>query len=156
MIGWLLDTNVVGSLLSMAGAPSVRSWVAGQDEHRLFISVLTLGEIEKGIHNLAEDDPARSRHMLSLAMLEDRFADRVLGLENRVVRRWGRLSGTILRTTGKAPSVIDTLLAATAIEHDLHLATRNVRDVVHTGASVFNPWTDDAAGFPVAGRLPRR
>jgi predicted nucleic acid-binding protein len=52
--------------------------------------------------------------------------------------------------------VVDSLLAATALEHDLHLATRNVRDIAETGASVFNPWTDDATRFPVTGIPPRR
>lgn len=150
MIGWLLDTNVLASLIAPAGAPSVKAWAAGQDESRLFLSVLSLAEFDKGIHNLAETDPARRRHAISLAMLEARFDGRVIGLGDPVVRRWGRLSGTVRRTTGIAPSVVDTLLAATAVEHDLHLVTRNVRDMAGTGASVFNPWTDDPAGFPLA------
>ena len=155
MIGWLLDTNVVGSLMAAAGAPSVKAWAAAQDEHRLYLSVLTLAEIDKGIANLPDDDPARSRYQIALAMLEERFRGRVLPLADPIVRRWGRLSGTALRTTGAAPSVIDTLLAATAIEHDLHLVTRNVRDVAASGASIFNPWTDDPAAFPATG-TPRR
>lgn len=156
MIGWLLDTNVVASLMSPNGAPSVKGWAAAQDEHRLFISILTLAEIDKGIHNLPEDHPSRARHVVALAMLEERFVGRVLPLSDAVVRRWGRLSGAVLRATGTAPSVIDTLLGATAIEHDLHFVTRNVRDVQGVGASVFNPWTDDASAFPVAGTPPRR
>lgn len=154
MIGWLLDTNVVASLMATGGAPSVKAWAATQDEHRLFLSVLTLGEIEKGIHNLPDDDPARTRYILSLAMLEDRFRGRVLSVSDPVVRRWGRLSGAIKRSSGGSPSVIDTILAATALEHDLHFATRNTRDVAGSGASVFNPWTDDVKGFPLAP-LPR-
>lgn len=156
MIGWLLDTNVVASLMSPNGAPSVKAWASAQDEHRLFISVLTLAEIDKGIHNLPDDHPSRSRHVVALAMLEERFAGRVLPLGDAVVRRWGRISGTIMRETGMAPSVVDTLLGATAVEHDLHFVTRNVRDVQGIGVSVFNPWTDDAADFPVAGAPPRR
>ncbi len=156
MIGWLLDTNVIASLMAANGAPSVKAWTATQDEHRLFISTLTLAEIDKGIHNLPDDHPARPRHVVALAMLEARFAGRVLPLDDATVRRWGRLSGAILRTTGRAPSVVDSLLAATALEHDLHLATRNVRDIAETGASVFNPWTDDATRFPVTGIPPRR
>jgi hypothetical protein len=75
--------------------------------------------------------------------VELRFTGRTLSISDAVVRRWGRLSGTIQQTTGKAPPVVDTLLAATAIEHDLCLVTRNVRDVRDTGAALFNPWTDD-------------
>lgn len=156
MIGWLVDTNVVGSLMAAHGAPSAKAWAAAQDEHRLFLSVLTLAEIDKGIHKLDDDDPARSRHLIALAMLEERFSGRVLPVSDAVARRWGRLSGAMLRADGRPPSVIDTMLAATALEHDLHFVTRNVRDVAGSGASVFNPWTDDAAAFPVAGIPPRR
>ena len=68
----------------------------------------------------------------------------------------GRISGALQRSTGKAPQVIDTLLAATAIEHDLYLATRNVVDVRETGAAVFNPWHDDPAAFPLTRRFVLR
>lgn len=154
MIGWLLDTNVVASLMASGGAPSVKAWVATQDEYRLYLSVLTLGEIEKGIHNLPDNDPARTRYVLSLAMLEERFRGRILSVSDQVVRRWGRMSGATKRLSGVSPSVIDTMLAATALERDLHLVTRNTRDVAGSGASVFNPWTDDATAFPLAP-MPR-
>lgn len=150
MIGWLLDTNVVGSLMSPAGAPSVAQWAEGQDEERMFLSILTLAEIAKGIHNLAADDPARSRHAGTLGALEARFAGRILPLSDPVVMRWGAISGAVRRDTGHPPSVVDTLLAATAIEHDLYLVTRNVKDVRLSGAAIFNPWQDDPAGFPLA------
>ena len=70
-------------------------------------------------------------------------------MSDAVVRRWGRLSGDIKRASGKAPEVIDTLLAATAIEHDLCLVTRNVKDVRHSGAAIFNPWIDDPRLFAI-------
>lgn len=149
MIGWLLDTNVVGSLISPVGAPSVATWAAGQDEDRMFLSILTLAEIAKGIQNLAPEDPARSRHAGTLGALEARFAGRILPLSDPVIMRWGVISGTVRRTTGHPPSVIDTMLAATAIEHDLYLVTRNVKDVMLSGAAIFNPWKDDPAAFPL-------
>ncbi len=140
MKGWLLDTKVIASLTSPNGAPSVRRWAAGQEEERLFISILTVGEFEKGIHHLPVADPARQRYAAALAALEVRFSGRILGISDRVVRRWGALSGTIRRDSGHSPPVIDTFLAATAIEHDLCLVTRNVRDVVATGAELLDPW----------------
>jgi len=152
LIGWLLDTNVIASLIAANGAPSVKAWAAAQDEDRLYLSVLTLGEYEKGVHNLRDDHPDRLRHMATVAALEARFAGRILPISDRVVRRWGQISGGVRRDHGGAPPVIDTLIAATAIEADLHLVTRNVRDVVHSGASVFSPWTDDGAAFPVIAR----
>ena len=62
----------------------------------------------------------------------------------------GVISGTAKRLSGHAPPVIDTLLAATALEHDLYLVTRNVRDVRASGAAVFDPWADDPAKFPLS------
>jgi predicted nucleic acid-binding protein len=149
VIGWLLDTNVVAALIAADGAPSVRRWIAGQEESRLYLSILTLAEYDKGIHNLPSDHPNRSRYIAARDALEARFAGRTLALDNRVVRRWGVISGEVKRAIGHAPGVIDTMLAATAIEHRLFLATRNVRDVRHSGAAIFNPWEDDPAHFPL-------
>jgi len=149
LIGWLLDTNVVASLMASGGAPSVSAWVAAQDEERMYLSILALAEMDKGIHNLATEDPARSRYVGTLSALEARFDGRILSVTNSVVRRWGTISGTIRRDTGHPPPVIDTLLAATAIEHDLYLVTRNTKDVKLSGAALFNPWKDDPAAFPL-------
>jgi predicted nucleic acid-binding protein len=149
LIGWLLDTNVIASLIAPNGAPSVKAWAASQDESRLYLSVLTLAEYEKGIHNLADDHPDRPRHRATAAALGARFEGRVLPISDAVVLRWGQISGRVRRDVGAAPPVIDTLLAATAIEADLHLVTRNVRGVLDSGASVFSPWTDDPSAFPI-------
>jgi len=152
VIGWLLDTNVVAELANPHGTARVHAWAAAQDERRLYLSILTLGEYEKGLHNLPEDSAIRPRIEGALAALEARFAGRLLAVNDAVVRRWGAISGAVKRATGQTPPVIDTMLAATALEHDLYLATRNVRDVQHSGAAVFNPWTND----PASGRLKRR
>lgn len=147
MKGWLLDTNVIAALINPNGAPSVKAWAAAQDEHLFYMSILTLGEYDKGIHHLDVDHPERSRYIAARDALEARFADRILPVSNVVVRRWGMISGSVKRQTGHAPSVIDTLLAATALENMLFLVTRNVKDVRHSGAPVFNPWEDDPAEF---------
>ena len=149
MKGWLLDTNVVASLIAPGGAPSVKAWAAGQPEGLLHLSVLTLGEYDKGIHNLADDHPDRARYIGAGDAMAARFEGRVLPVGDAVVRRWGRLSGAIRRDTGHPPPVVDTLVAATAMEHELYLVTRNTRDVLLTGAALFDPWRDDAADFPV-------
>jgi toxin FitB len=151
LIGWLLDTHVVGALMSPTEAPSVKAWAAGQDEERMFLSILTLAEIDQGIHRLPPEDSARSRFAGTLAALEARFAGRILPLCDAIVRRWGAISGAARRETGHPPPVVDTLLAASAIEHGLYFATRNVRDVRSSGAALFNPWQDDPADFPLAG-----
>jgi toxin FitB len=136
----LLDTNVIASLIALNGAPGVKAWAKERDESALFISVLTLGEYDKGIPKLAWSDPNRSRFIAVLDALEERFSGRVLSVTDSIVRRWGHIAGTIHRETGHPPSVIDTMLAATAREHDLCFATRNVRDVEKAGVSFLNPW----------------
>jgi hypothetical protein len=151
--GWLLDTNVVAALINPNGAPSVKEWARDQAEDSFFISILTLAEYDKGIHNLAPDHTDRPRYKAARDALAMRFKDRILGVGNPVVLAWGRLSGEIRRTSGHPPPVIDTMLAATAIEHELYLVTRNTKDVSATGAVVFDPWNDDPDRFPLASRL---
>lgn len=147
MIGGLLDTNVISELARPDCDPNVAAWGRAQDEDSLFISVLSLGEYDKGVNNLPVESPARWRIEAAVAALEARFSGRIVSLNNATVRRWGRISGDVRRTTGKAPPVIDTLLAASAIENDFYFVTRNVKDVRDSGAAVFNPWNDDPAGF---------
>ena len=155
MKGWLLDTNVVAALINPRGASSVKSWAAQQDEETFHISMLTLAEYDKGIHNLPDDHVDRPRYIAARDALAERFGARVLSVNDEVARRWGRISGEVKRASGQAPPVIDTLLAATAIDHDLYLVTRNVKDTKSSGATVFDPWTDSPAKFPLSPRSGR-
>jgi toxin FitB len=150
--GWLVDTNVIASLIAPSGAESVKQWARGIDERRLFISILTLAEYDKGIAKLPADDANLPRYIGARDALEARFADRILSLDDRIVRRWGVISGRVKGQTGHAPPVIDTLLAATAIEANLYLASRNTRDLASSGAAVFDPWRDDVAAFPLTSQ----
>lgn len=149
MNGWLLDTNVVASLTAIDGAPSVKAWAGAQDESRFYLSVITLAEYDKGVHQLREDDPRRARYAANRDLIEARFRRRILPVTDAVVRRWGAIAGRVKRDTGHAPPVVDTLLAATALEASLYLVTRNRRDVEDSGASIFSPWEDDAREFPL-------
>jgi predicted nucleic acid-binding protein len=155
MIGWLVDTNVIASLIAPNGAPSVKGWARLVDETRLFISILTIAEYDKGIANLADDDPNRLRHIATRDAIEARFHSRILPLGDKTIRRWGEISGRIKRETGHPPPVIDTLLAATAIEANLYLVSRNTKDLRRSGAAVFDPWQDDIAAFPISGARRR-
>ena len=124
------------------------AWAENHSERDFYISVLTLGEYDKGLHNLPAASPSRRRIGAGIRAIEVQFGGRILPVSDAIVRRWGRISGEILFTTGRAPEVIDTLLAATAIEQGLVLATRNVRHVQDTGARIFNPWEDDPGSPP--------
>jgi toxin FitB len=137
------------------GARSVKAWARAVNESELFISILTLAEYDKGIANLKSGEPSALRHAATRDALENRFVGRILPLSNNVVRRWGAISGAVKRDTGHPPPVIDTLLAATAIEAKLYLVSRNSRDLAHSGAVVFDPWRDDIAAYPVT-KPPRQ
>lgn len=149
MKGWLLDTNVIAEVSGAKPDARVRKWISAQEESTLYLSVLTLAEYEKGIHNLPETDSRRSRLRTAVALLEARFQGHVLSLTDAIVRRWGVISGETKRATKHAPSVVDTLLAATAIENRLYFVTRNMQDVIRSGATLFNPWQDDPSAFPI-------
>ncbi len=145
--GWLFDTNVVSAVSAADTAPHVRDWIAGLAPERCFISVLTLGEYDKGIANLPEDHAERPRLHGLREDVATRFAGRILPVDVAVARRWGSISGSILGSTGTAPPPIDTLIAATAIEHNLYLVSRDVHDLRPSGAAIFNPWTDKPGHF---------
>ena len=149
MNGWLLDTNVIAEVSGAKPDRKVAAWIESQPEHMLYLSILTFAEYQKGLEHLSPGDKRRQRLKGAIAKLAERFSGRVLSLSDPIVLRWGAISGEVKRATGQSPSVVDTQLAATAIEHDLYFATRNVSHVMHSGAAIFNPWTDDPAEFPL-------
>jgi hypothetical protein len=141
--GWLLDTNVIAEVSGARPDPRVAAWFEAQPEHTLYLSILTLAEYRKGIERLEPADKLRQRLEHAVAALAERFEGRVLPVSNDVALRWGAISGQVKRLTLHSPPVIDTLLAATALAHNLYLTTRNVTDVAESGATIFNPWKDD-------------
>lgn len=154
MRGWLLDTNVVSELHRPRPSPIVADWLRILPPERSFISVLTLAELDQGIERLDADNPNISRYISFRHRTEVRFKGRTLSVSDPVVRAWGVAVGRRLRTPPGVVPAVDALIAITAVHHRLHFATRNIRDVVGLGASVFNPWTDDPAAFPIEGRGP--
>ena len=149
MNGWLLDTNVIAEMSGARPDSKVAKWFKAQAEPSLFLSILTFAEYQKGIEHLPPGDKRRPQLQRAVFALEERFAGRVISVSDEIALRWGAISGQVKRNTGHAPSVIDTLLAATAIQHNLYLATRNVAHVVNSGATIFNPWHDDPVLFPL-------
>lgn len=138
MSGFLLDTNVISELVRPRPEPKVKAWIEATDENLLYLSVLTLGEIRKGITSLAN---ATRRVTLETWLDSDlvlRFAGRILSIDQAIADRWGRLAAQV----GSRSSfpVIDGLLAATALQHNLTLVTRNLRDFGGTGVPLFDPW----------------
>lgn len=139
MSGFLLDTNVISEMVKPKPHSGVMKWIGDTDESLLYFSVVTLGEIRKGI--ASRSDAVRNARLESwLHELLSRFSERILPVDLAVADRWGRLAGTS-QARGLALPVIDSLLAATALHYNLTLVTRNVGDVQGTGVDLFNPWT---------------
>lgn len=137
-MSYLIDTNILSELRRKSANPGVVEWFAQRPATTLYLSVLTLGEIRKGI----EGDSDCSRRQVLLDWLETDlpafFTGRVLSVDAAVADRWGRLV-----TAARRPlPVIDSLLAATALEHDLVLITRNVKDFTGLPVEIFNPWSN--------------
>jgi toxin FitB len=139
MKGFLLDTNVISELVKPQPDTKVTAWISSIDERLLCLSTLTLGEIRKGIESL----PITPRRLALEGWLEldlpDRFYGRILSVDDAVADRWGRMTASAASKKCELP-VIEGLLAATALQHDLILVTRNTRDLQATGAAVLNPW----------------
>ena len=137
MSGFLLDTNVISELVRKMPEPKVVQWIEDTDEELLYLSVLTMGEIRKGI--TSHPDAARRVKLEAWLSreLKQRFVGRILSLDENVADRWGIIIGLAATPI----PVIDGLLAATALEYNLTFVTRNTRDVSATGVPVFNPWT---------------
>lgn len=139
MRGFLLDTNVLSELVRLSPEPRVVDWIKSADENLLHISVLTIGEISKGVSVLPEGK-MRTQLLKWLDVdLRLRFARRTLAIDEDVALRWGGLAGQA-KKSGRPLGVIDGLLAATAGVHDLVIVTRNVKDFDHLEVVTINPW----------------
>jgi predicted nucleic acid-binding protein len=136
--GFLLDTNVASEMVKSKPDPRVMKWLAEADELLLHFSVVTLGEIRKGI--ASSSNVFRKTQIESwLRVLVDRFEGRILPVDLAIADRWGYIAGSC-KAKGVTLPVIDGLLAATALHHNLTFVTRNVKDVQGTGVETLDPW----------------
>jgi predicted nucleic acid-binding protein len=138
--GFLLDTNIISELVARRPEPRVSDWIEATDEMLLHLSVLTLGEIRKGIVSLRDSSRRAALGAWLDSELMVRFANRILAVDEAIADRWGRLTAQREAANSRLP-VIDGLLAATALQYNLTLVTRNVKDVAATGVPLFNPWS---------------
>ncbi len=135
-MSYLLDTNVISELRKGERChPSVARWYSSLDPEEVFLSVLTLGELRKGVELIRRRDRGAAERLDAwLVLLAFEQAERILPVDLVIAERWGRLN-----VPDPLP-VVDGLLAATALVHDLTLATRNVSDVDRTGVQWVNPF----------------
>jgi predicted nucleic acid-binding protein len=135
----LLDTCVLSELVTPKPNAAVVEWVSQQDEHNLFLSVITIGELCKGIAKLPQGSKRSRLESWVAEELAARFRQRVIPIESRVASAWGVILGDAESRGEKLP-VIDALIGATAVVHGCVVATRNVSDLERTGADVISPW----------------
>lgn len=143
MSGFLLDTNVLSELTRPQPVRTVTDWLESVDESLLYLSVLTIGEIRKGLVVLTSGRRRSSLEAWLDIELAARFAGRILPIDQLVAERWGRLAGAA-QARGSPLPVIDGLLAATALHHDLTVVSRNVRDFAVEGLRSLNLWEKPA------------
>jgi toxin FitB len=139
MSGFLLDTNCISELVRSKPEPRVLEWMEAADESLRYLSVLTLGEIRKGMAGLPQGKRRTHLETWLELDLQARFSGRILPIDTAIADRWGLLAAEAKRK-GRTLSAIDGLLAATAVHHNLTIVSRNVSDFAHTHAAVLNPW----------------
>lgn len=138
-MSYLLDTCVVTECLKPQPEPAVQDWLNRHDSPGTFLSVLVIGEIRQGIARVDGTAKASALQDWLDRILLPRFDRRVLPIDEPIALGWGGLRAQAM-ARGCTPLVIDSLLAATAIEHRLSLVTRNERDFEPLGVEVINPW----------------
>lgn len=139
MSGFLLDTNCVSEVVRIKPDPRVLQWMAAADESLLYLSVLTLGEIRKGMAGLSQSKRRTQLEIWLELELRCRFSGRVLGIDAAIADRWGLLAAEA-KHKGRPLSAIDGLLAATAFHHNLTIVSRNLGDFAGTQVPILNPW----------------
>ena len=139
-MNYLLDTCVISELVARQPEPKVVNWIDAIEDERIYLSVITIGEIKRGIEKL----PASPRRQELTDWLSSdlllRFKGRILAVDTAVMLRWGELVAQ-MESGGRPLPAIDSLIAAQALTHNLHLVTRNEKDFQGTGGVVVTPWT---------------
>ena len=146
-MSYLLDTNIISEVRKGKRCDvNVARWYQAIDDRDIYLSVLVVGEIRKGIELARRRDRVKATNLERwLKTICDEFAERILPITQTIADEWGRMNSP------KPTPVIDGLLAATAKQHGLTLATRNVKDITHIGASIINPFDPTTWGTITRG-----
>lgn len=139
-MSFLLYTNVISEPKQKQPNSKVLEWLGAQDESKLYLSVLTIGEIRKGIARL-ESGKKKAELEKWLEELRNRFSQRILFLSEKTFLVWGKMYGEFERN-GIVRPAFDSLLEASALEHDMILVTRNVKNFQNSSVTNLNPWED--------------
>ena len=136
---FLLDTCVISEIIRPIPSSKVIKWIKEKNENNLFISVLTVGELHKGIEKLSDSQRKQELHNWVENDLQERFSNRIIHIDLLVAKQWGMIQG-VAEKAGRPMPAIDALIAATGIAHRLTVVTRNTRDMRESGATLLNPW----------------
>lgn len=140
MSGFLLDTCAISEGTKPKPDSGAADWLRTENPSDVYLSVVTLGELRKGIELLGDRIRAARLEAWLTSAVPAQFAHRILAFDADVADRWGRLIATLQRK-GVSLSPIDSLIAATALHHNLSLVTRNEKDFKKAGVSITNPWS---------------
>jgi toxin FitB len=138
-VTYLLDTCLISELVAKRPNQKVVDWLDNQTPESLYLSVITMGEIAKGIHKLGGSQRKDSLQIWLTQILPTRFSGRILGIKVETMLLWGELVGG-LEKQGRSLPVMDSLIAAIALQNSLSLVTRNEDDFAGTGIEIVNPW----------------
>ncbi|MDL1967384.1 MAG: type II toxin-antitoxin system VapC family toxin [Deltaproteobacteria bacterium] len=136
---FLLDTCVISEIIRQKPSRKVIKWIKKEDESNLFISVLTLGELHKGIEKLPESKKKEELHNWVENDLKERFWNKIIDIDIQVAMMWGKIQGMTERI-GRPMPAIDSLIAATGITYQLTVVSRNTSDMKESGVVLLNPW----------------
>lgn len=137
---FLLDTNAISEVIKPRPNPGVMDWLSSADEDTLYLSVITLAELRHGVERLAAGSRRASLDRWLSADLPDRFEGRILPVDARTADAWGRCIARA-QTEGRTIGAMDGFIAATAMQHQLTLVTRNLADFQPVSVQLFCPWT---------------
>ena len=139
-MSYLLDTNIISELVKPTPVASLVKWMEHVDDESLYLSVITLGEIRKGIAGIQNKERQEKISNWLEDELPSYFENRILTIDQEVADMWGRLQS---KNKGKILPAIDGLIAATAKVHNLKLVTRNTKDFLDAKLELINPWEED-------------
>lgn len=139
-MNYLLDTCLISELAKSDPNKKVVDWVLSENETNFFVSVLTFGELHKGVEKLPESKKKKALRIWVENDLKNRFQNRIIGIDIRVSITWGKIQ-SIAGKKGKPMPAIDSLIAATGIAHGMIVVTRNISDMEQSGADLFDPWS---------------
>lgn len=138
-MNYLLDTCLISELAKSEPNKNVVDWVLNENETNFYVSVLTFGEIHKGIEKLPESKKKKELQIWVENELKNRFQNRIIGIDMHISIVWGKIQCTAEKN-GKPMPAIDALIAATGIVHNLTVVTRNVADMEQSTVKLLNPW----------------